>query len=79
MCSIGHIIQYSVAYLCAETDSASSDANSDEDSFRTESPSTSQIENPTPSHITLLIYSHADFSYVDDTWLPGFDDMMDNE
>jgi len=61
----------------SETDSVGSDADSDEDSFRTKSPSTSQIENPTPSHITLPIYSHADFSYVDDTWLPGSDDMMD--
>jgi len=59
------------------TNSVGSNADSDEDSFRTELPSTSQIENPTPSCITLLIYSHADFSYVDDTWLPGSDDMMD--
>jgi len=61
----------------SETDSVGFNANSDEDSFRTKSPSTSQIENPTPSHITLLIYSHMDFSYVDDTWLPGSDDMTD--
>jgi len=61
----------------SETSSVGSDANYDEDSFRTKSPSTSQVENPTPSHITLLIYSHADFSYVDATWLPGSDDMMD--
>jgi len=60
-----------------DANSVGSDADSDEDSFRTKSPSTSQIENPTPSCITLLIYSHADFSYVDDTWLPGSDDMMD--
>jgi len=56
---------------------SSSETDSDEDSFRTELPSTSQIENPTPSCITLPIYSHVDFSYVDDTWLPGSDDMMD--
>jgi len=65
-----------------DANSVSSDANSDEDSFRTKLPSTSQIENPTPSHITLPIYSHVNFSYVNDTWLPGSDDMMgttDNE
>jgi len=61
----------------SETNSVGPNADSDEDSFRTELPSTSQIENPTPSHITLPIYSHVDFSYVDDTWLPGSDDMMD--
>ena len=57
----------------SETDSPGSNADSVEDSFRAESPSTSQIENPA----SLLIYSHADFSYIDDTWLSGSDDMMD--
>jgi hypothetical protein len=74
----------------SETDSAGShaqsnadaqsdaDAESDvEDNSSAESPSTSQIERCTPSRITLPIYSHADFSYIDDTWLPGSDDMMD--
>jgi hypothetical protein len=65
----------------ADTD-ADTDTDSDsEDNFGAESPSTSQIENPTPSRITLPIYSHADFSYIDETWLPGSDDMdtMDDE
>jgi hypothetical protein len=63
----------------ADADAASdADAESDvEDNSGAESPSTSQIERCTPSRITLPIYSHADFSYIDDTWLPGSDDMMD--
>jgi hypothetical protein len=57
---------------------ADTDAKSDvEDISSAESPTTSQIERCTPSCVTLLIYSHAYFSYVDDTWLPGSDDMMD--
>jgi hypothetical protein len=57
---------------------ADTDAESDvEDISSAESPTTSQIERCTPSRVTLLIYSHADFSYIDDTWLPGSDDMMD--
>ena len=60
----------------AETDSPGSNANSVlfVDSFRAESPGTSQIENLPAS---LPIYSHVDFSYIDDTWLAGSDDMMD--
>jgi hypothetical protein len=55
-------------------------SESDQDS-ESESPTTSWIENLTPSHITLHeaslpIYSQSDFAYVDDTWLPGSDDMM---
>jgi hypothetical protein len=54
------------------------DAESDmEDISSAESPTTSQIERCTPSRITLPIYSHADFSYIDDTWLPGSNNMMD--
>jgi hypothetical protein len=57
---------------------ANTDAKSNmEDISSAESPTTSQIERCTPSRVTLLIYSHADFSYIDDTWLPGSDDMMD--
>jgi hypothetical protein len=57
---------------------ANTDAESDvEDISSAESSTTSQIERCTPSHITLPIYSHADFSYIDDTWLPGSNDMMD--
>jgi hypothetical protein len=59
---------------------ANADTNAEsnvEDISSAESPTTSQIERCTPSRITLLIYSHADFSYIDDTWLPGSDDMMD--
>jgi hypothetical protein len=57
---------------------ANTDAESDvEDISSAESPTTSQIERCTPSHVILPIYSHADFSYIDDTWLPGSDDMMD--
>jgi hypothetical protein len=48
-----------------------------EDISSAESPTISQIERCTPSCVTLLIYSHVDFSYIDDTWLPGSDDMMD--
>jgi hypothetical protein len=54
------------------------DANSDH-SPDAESPTTSQIQNPTPSRVTLPIYGHADFGYIDDTWLPGSDDMMDTD
>jgi hypothetical protein len=43
-----------------------------------ESPTTSQIENPTPSCITLP-YSHVNFSYVDLSWLPGSNDMDTSE
>jgi hypothetical protein len=57
---------------------ADTDAESNvEDISSAESPTTSQIERCTPSRITLSIYSHADFSYIDDTWLPGSNDMMD--
>jgi hypothetical protein len=57
---------------------ADTNAESDvEDISSAESPTTSQIERCTPSRITLPIYSHVDFSYIDDTWLPGSDDMMD--
>jgi hypothetical protein len=57
---------------------ANTDAESDvEDISNAESLTTSQIERCTPSRITLPIYSHVDFSYIDDTWLPGSDDMMD--
>ena len=59
---------------------ATSDADADSDhSPDAESPTTSQIQNPTPSRITLPIYGHADFGYIDDTWLPGSDDMMDTD
>jgi hypothetical protein len=57
---------------------ADTDAESDvEDISSAESPTTSQIERCTPPRVTLPIYSHVDFSYIDDTWLPGSDDMMD--
>jgi hypothetical protein len=55
-------------------------ANSDfEHSFSDESPSTSQIEHPSPTCIMLPVpvYTHADFSYVDGSWLSGSDDDMD--
>jgi hypothetical protein len=39
----------------------------------------SQIENPTPSCITLLTYPPADFSYVNETWLSSPDRMMDTD
>jgi hypothetical protein len=63
----------------ANADDAS--ANSDfEHSFSDESPTTSQIEHPSPTCITLPVpvYTHADFSYVDGSWLSGSDDDMDN-
>jgi hypothetical protein len=53
-----------------------------EDDSGAESPTTSQIDNPTPSHITLphsYLYGSADFHYVDATWLSGSDDMMDTD
>jgi hypothetical protein len=57
---------------------ANTDAKSDvEDISSAESPTTSQIERCTPSCVTLPIYSHVDFSYIDDTWLPGSNNMMD--
>ena len=40
---------------------------------------TSQIENPTPSCITLPTYPPADFSYVNETWLSSPDEMMDTD
>jgi hypothetical protein len=64
----------------SDADAEDAGANSDsERSFSDESPSTSQIEHPSPTHITLPVpvYTHADFSYVDGSWLSGSDDDMD--
>jgi hypothetical protein len=74
-------IQTGVVADAAADANANANANTDaesnvEDISSAESPTTSQIERCTPSCVTLLIYSHADFSYIDDTWLPGSDDMM---
>ena len=50
-------------------------------SSETDSDNSSAESNPTPSLITLPIYTHVDFSYVDDTWLTGSEmmDTTDNE
>src|SRR6202142_3278058 len=40
-------------------------------------PGSSQIHNLTPSAITLPIYGHEDFDYVDETWLMESERMMD--
>ena len=81
-----------VFFSSSEVDSAGSlgeyDANADADdasahsdlghSFSDESPSTSQIEHPSTTRIMPVpLYTHADFSYVDDSWLPSSDDSMD--
>jgi hypothetical protein len=61
----------------ADADTDTNAESNVEDISSAESPTTSQIERCTPSCVTLLIYSHVDFSYIDDTWLPGSNDMMD--
>jgi hypothetical protein len=71
----------SVGFL-GESDADAEDAGANSDfecSFSDESPSTSQIEHPSPTCITLPVpvYTHADFSYVDGSWLSGSDDDMD--
>jgi hypothetical protein len=68
----------SVGESDADADDASANSDS-EPSVSDESPSTSQIEHPSPTRITLPVpvYTHVDFSYVDDSWLSGPDDDMD--
>ena len=62
------------------------DSDAETNSVLEHSMGTSQIENPTPSCITmpthyppvdftLPIYTPADFSYVDETWLFSSDEM----
>ena len=65
-----------------ESDANANDAGANFDfknSYSDESPSTSQIEHPSPTCITLPVpvYTRADFSYVDGSWLLGSDDNMD--
>ena len=57
---------------------ANANGDTDSDDNFGGSPSTFQIEHPTPSHITLPTYSHVDFGYVDNPWLSGSDDMDTN-
>jgi len=66
------------------SDAADAFLSSSEDSDVEDSIGTSQIENPTPSRVTLPtfnlpIYTHEDFGYVNETWLSSADDMMDTD
>jgi hypothetical protein len=77
------------AFLSSYETGSSGESDAMADSDVKDSIGTSQIENPTPSCITLLtyppadftlpIYTPADFSYVNETWLSSPDEMMDTD
>ena len=75
------------AFLSSSETGSNDESDAVADSDVEDSIGTSQIENPTPSRVTLPtpadfalpIYTPADFSYVNETWLSSPDEMMDTD